>query len=371
MVCIRSISASTALLATSCITAFTVLPQLQSRPTHGNIQAGRPTATPLFMSSAARLAEFELPDEEPKKQSTLDGSRMKDETLSDARRMRFQLEEQARDRFVTGDALRELRQQVLEMREQLEEARSTSGMGHRVQELERAIVQAQQTDAEFVYSVAHDRLSVAKEAGLTEEANLWETEAALARSALPQFNLEGLWVGKYGEHGYEMVNVTYVGDTLVAHKVTGDKNVPKGEVTFTADLSPSSEQQLDPIELGEGAAKKWGSKYLQRHAGSGQVAAEGYTNSQWMEGHLIMVGEYFSFAWIPIGHQVFFGRPSAELTLKLLRESKSKSVEDKVRDYLTKCLEETESLEEEMEVHEGPFFSHHQHDYYTQTGCFE
>ena len=35
-----------------------------------------------------------------------------------------------------------------------------------------------------------------------------------------------------------MINVIYSGDTLVAHKVTGDANVPRGEVSFTADLSP-------------------------------------------------------------------------------------------------------------------------------------
>ena len=35
-----------------------------------------------------------------------------------------------------------------------------------------------------------------------------------------------------------MINVTYVGDTLIAFKVTGDKNVPRGEITFQADLTP-------------------------------------------------------------------------------------------------------------------------------------
>jgi hypothetical protein len=35
-----------------------------------------------------------------------------------------------------------------------------------------------------------------------------------------------------------MINVTYVGDQLIAYKVTGDKNVPRGEITFQADLNP-------------------------------------------------------------------------------------------------------------------------------------
>jgi len=62
------------------------------------------------------------------------------------------------------------------------------------------------------------------------------------RSVLPQFNLDGLWVGKYSEQGFEMINVTYAGpdgDTLIANKLTCKKNVPKGQVIFQVDLNDS------------------------------------------------------------------------------------------------------------------------------------
>ena len=147
-----------------------------------------------------------------------------------------------------------------------------------------------------------------------------------------------------------MINVTYIDDTLIAYKVTGDKNVPKGEITFQADLSPNSNDHLDPIELTSTATKQWGMKHLIRFPGKGQVAAEGFRNAQWMEGQLIMVGEYFSFAWVPIGHQIFFGRPSADLTLKMLRESETLPDEtniDKMRDFATRCMEETVMLQED------------------------
>ena len=109
-----------------------------------------------------------------------------------------------------------------------------------------------------------------------------------------------------------MINITYSGDTLIATKVTGDKNVPRGEVSFTADLSPrapalpgsESLSSLEPIELNARAARQWGKKFLPRHPGRGQVASEGFKNAQWMEGQLILVGRCFSFAWVPIGHQV-------------------------------------------------------------------
>ena len=105
-----------------------------------------------------------------------------------------------------------------------------------------------------------------------------------------------------------MINVTYSGDLLIAFKVTGDKNVPRGEISFQSDLSPlrmkriGDRQQKDdalaPIILTENAAKKWGTKQLPRYHGLGHVAEEGFSNSQWMEGQLIVIGEkYFSFAW--------------------------------------------------------------------------
>ena len=175
-----------------------------------------------------------------------------------------------------------------------------------------------------------------------------------------------------------MINVTYAGDTLVAVKVTGDANVPRGEITFQADLSPLKRvrrvgrvqhphQPLQPIMLTDKAAKKWGTKQLPRYNGLGQVAEEGFTNHQWMEGQLILIGqEYFSFAWVPIEHQIFFGRPSPELALKMLRDGGVATLKDKtwsesdgrptldddlgiLKEYAAHCLEvTTETIEEDL-----------------------
>uniref|UniRef100_A0A7S0CFQ6 Uncharacterized protein n=1 Tax=Proboscia inermis TaxID=420281 RepID=A0A7S0CFQ6_9STRA len=65
------------------------------------------------------------------------------------------------------------------------------------------------------------------------------------------------------------------------------------------------------------------------------------------EGQLIMVGDYFSFAWIPLGHQIFFGRPSPELTLKMILESTTAKPTDdvnKMRDYVTRCLDSPDTI---------------------------
>ena len=65
---------------------------------------------------------------------------------------------------------------------------------------------------------------------------------------------------------------------------------------------------------------------------------------------------HFSFAWVPIEQQIFFGRPSPEPALKMLRESsaapalgaktleKPPSMDDDVgvlKDYISTCLEKT------------------------------
>ena len=173
-----------------------------------------------------------------------------------------------------------------------------------------------------------------------------------------------------------MINVTYSGDTLLANKVTGDKNVPRGELSFTVDLSPpqtiatanpnSHNKQLEPIELNARASRQWGKKYLPRHPGKGQVASEGYRNAQWMEGQLILVGRFFSFAWVPIGHQVFFGRPSPELTLKMLRERDEEELKKDhlavMRDVAERCWDETYWVERENVIVESEF---------ERDGCFE
>lgn len=167
-----------------------------------------------------------------------------------------------------------------------------------------------------------------------------------------------------------MINVTYSGDTtLIATKVTGDKNVPKGETTFTVDLTPriatnnQHATHLEPIELDEKAQRQWGKKFLPRHSGKGQVASENFANAQWMEGQMILVGRFFSFAWVPIGHQIFFGRPSSELTIKMMREAREEEFKrDHVavmRDAAQSMLEETYWVDKENENH------------FDEEGCFE
>jgi hypothetical protein len=308
------------------------------------------------------------------------------ESLSPERLDRMKREEDAKARFLHGDELIELRKYIANMKIEAKKARDKGDM-NKLQDLLKALRESNAMDPEYVYMTALENMENAEADGNQEEVEEYRQEAIMARTCLPQFQLSGLHVGKYGDHGYEMVNITYaggeLGNTLVATKVTGDKNVPKGEITFTADLSPMAREgkDLKPIELSDVASKQWGRKYLSRFPGKGQVASEGFVNNQWMDGQLILVGDYFSFAWLPIGHQIFFGRPSAELTLKMLKQSQmsdfgaidldSPNAVAEQRAFAQKCFQETELMLFDDEADGELCFLVDDDDYFYQPGCFE
>jgi len=247
-----------------------------------------------------------------------------------------------KDRFVMGNELIELRERITHGEKMIKIALKNKASAHRedIEELKKQVRGLRSRDAEFVYGDAVKEMDDAKD---EKDIRKWKQTALDARSCIPHFNLEGLWVGKYGNNGYEMVNITYVGDNLIAYKVTGDKNVPIGGITFKADLTPTIYQlsrsssttrsassssksasrpdKLDPIQLTETAAKQWDVKQLQRFPGLGHIADADFTRNQWLDGQFIMIGEnHFCFAWVPIGHKIFFGRPSEELILSMMRE---------------------------------------------------
>jgi len=305
---------------------------------------------------------------------------------SSERKKRIQQEQEDKQRFVSyGDDLWNMREFMGKLSRKLLKS-INHGDREKEEEIREELRQIEHQDPDLVYKLELEKLHKATSEGREDDARRHSMVASAARSNLPQYNLEGLWVGKYGEHGYEMINVTYQGDLLIAYKVTGDKNVPRGEITFQVDLNPldrkvvsdssndpssmSTVEQLQPISLTAKAAKKWGTTQLPRHKGLGQVAEAGFKKNQWMEGQLIIIGEdYFSFAWVPIEQQIFFGRPSPELALKMLRESGATSISpakawekppkmdagvEVLKEYIHSCLEKTAEAEED-DLNGDPF----------------
>lgn len=151
--------------------------------------------------------------------------------------------------------------------------------------------------------------------------------------------------------GPELINITYAGDTLVASKVTGDDTVPRGEVSFTANLSPPPLNNSDAGDISESSSpmssssdeytvlqSKYGESIF---LGEGQLSKKNFKDNQFISGVFIVYDSHrFSFSWVPTKHHVFFVRPSPHETIRLLRDviSNEDQVEN-MRDHLTRCFD--------------------------------
>ena len=169
----------------------------QTQETHSFVPTTRRNAfvrsTSLHMKHTRHYDEWELPDDIPETRSSPEATNPLE--MSETRRLRLDREVALGTKFVTGDDIYRLREQAMSLGEDLKQARMLGAI-QRVHELERAILKVQQVDAEFVYVVNLERMKRAEADGRTEEAEQYRQGAMEARNALPQFNLDGLWVGK-------------------------------------------------------------------------------------------------------------------------------------------------------------------------------
>lgn len=100
--------------------------------------------------------------------------------------------------------------------------------------------------------------------------------------------LSGLFIGAFGPHGPEIVQVNRTNNKqngeewVVATKLTGDVNVPAGKVSFKAKVGRAARLSISeayPPELG----------VVARYKGQGMVAKEGYKNAKWVDGELLQL----------------------------------------------------------------------------------
>ena len=129
---------------------------------------------------------------------------------------------------------------------------------------------------------------------------------------LPQYMLAGRWRGHYGKAGWEDIEVAYEGDTLVATKLTGESNVPAGQVTFKADVSSKGLMGLVGSEPCHPADKIRGVLEanldgMVSFEGEGQVAAANFQFPYFVPGRLLLFPEgFFGFLWLPLGSLIMF-----------------------------------------------------------------
>jgi hypothetical protein len=134
----------------------------------------------------------------------------------------------------------------------------------------------------------------------------------------------------------QLINITYSGDELIANKVTGDINVPRGKTSFIVNVQPSNATALPPVKL----ISDHRSGEFRRLPGKGQVSRKGFRDNRFVEGQMILFENRFSFVWIPTKHHVLFHRPTPEMTLKLLRNTISREDEvENQREHLTRCFD--------------------------------
>jgi hypothetical protein len=121
--------------------------------------------------------------------------------MSDVRRARLAKELSISKRFASGMELKSLREDLESLRHNLEWAKALKDEV-RIHSLEKAIKNGQNRDPHFMYSKATRLIAeTRKMKDVSEEEKValvekWSAVASAAREVLPEFSMEGLWIGK-------------------------------------------------------------------------------------------------------------------------------------------------------------------------------
>lgn len=157
------------------------------------------TALSVSFSSAGDIPE----DGHPNRRAEFIGLEPIKETP--ARQERMKMNKEIDHQFVKyGDDLWALRRIMNRLRRRLltiiddEHREKEEKVREQIREIEKQ-------DPELVYHIELKKLKAADAEKRTSDAERHAEKAMAARTCLPAYNLEGLWVGKYGHHGYEMI----------------------------------------------------------------------------------------------------------------------------------------------------------------------
>ncbi|KAH7365560.1 hypothetical protein KP509_18G035000 [Ceratopteris richardii] len=129
-------------------------------------------------------------------------------------------------------------------------------------------------------------------------------------------DLVGLWIGIYGPHGAEIIHVTQAEDGIFGTKITGDPNVPCGQVSFRASLC--SQTSAVPVELQQIVDLQVESSFkpfriVTMFEGKGRIAGHNFRNPLWVPGHLLVSSSNeIAFLWEDVNFVVPFKKLSFE-----------------------------------------------------------
>jgi hypothetical protein len=151
---------------------------------------------------------------------------------------------EAIEAFAPRDTLLEVRAQRVKLQAELAAAVADEDFVTAAM-LRDDLAELQQKDPAFMAELLRAEMAKHVQRERFAEAARCRDDLMVLRRFLPQFQLAGLWKGNYPNHGDELVRIQYRGDMLFATKITGDEHVPKGEITFQADLAASSDASGD------------------------------------------------------------------------------------------------------------------------------
>ncbi|KAJ6171948.1 hypothetical protein N7470_001015 [Penicillium chermesinum] len=120
---------------------------------------------------------------------------------------------------------------------------------------------------------------------------------------------QGIWVGDYNAHGCEFILFIQQGTSLTAIKLTGDPNVPRGELTFKADeIGPDSTIRIAREEPFEGARVV---------PCLGHVAGLGFHDDTFISSQLFLISkDEVAHYWQDLGHISYFRRVDIDGVLR-------------------------------------------------------
>ena len=171
-----------------------------------------PATQPCHSSSSLHVSSFSSDDMSPegdqhkRKYGGLDAEQLNKRRIefadlgsleeSSERKQRMRQEQESKQRFMSyGDDLWNMREVMGKLSRKLLKS-INDGDREREEEIREELRQIEHQDPDLVYKVELENLQKARSEGRDNDAMRHSIVASAARSNLPQYNLDGLWVGK-------------------------------------------------------------------------------------------------------------------------------------------------------------------------------
>mmetsp|Transcript_37076 Transcript_37076/g.100019 ORF Transcript_37076/g.100019 Transcript_37076/m.100019 type:complete len:321 (-) Transcript_37076:197-1159(-) len=248
--------------------------------------------------------------------------------------------------FARGEELAEVRHTINCLQSRFDEA-IDSGDFDEASRCREAITEAQERDPLAKYNSLRAHKLQAENRQDIAAMERTNDQMRVVKHYLPQYGLEGLWVGRSGALKKQVIRISYEDDMLVGTKIYSDNIVPSGEVIFKVKVSPEATQP-QPIDVAHVTDPRL--KKLERYTGKGRVVDKKSKSTHWLPGQMILVGDYFAFAWLPINLQIFFMRVPDNITAQLLTLEEDRQSLDRLMSVEAPESESSSPLTEREEV---------------------